>query len=83
MRTLFRRYMSAPRLLRLFFEQALMGAAVGLFVAGALFHYDIAGLGSLIRGSEIWLAASFLYFFTFALTFAAAMIATAMLLNID
>jgi hypothetical protein len=83
MRTLFRRYMSAPRLLRLFFEQALMGAAVGLFVAGTLFHYDIAGLGSLISGSEIWLAASFLYFFTFALTFAAAMIATAMLLNID
>jgi len=83
MQTLFNRYMRAPRLLRLFLEQALMGAAIGLFVAGVLVVQDIGGIGTLILGSEIWLTASVLYFFTFALTFAAAMIATAMLLNIE
>ncbi len=83
MQTLFNRYMRAPRLLRLFLEQALMGAAIGLFVAGVLVVQDIGGIGTLILSSEIWLTASVLYFFTFALTFAAAMIATAMLLNIE
>lgn len=46
-------------------------------------HNDIANLQSLIFGWDNWLAASSLFFFTFALTFAAAMIATAMLLNIE
>jgi hypothetical protein len=81
--TLWRRYRSAPRLLRLFFEQAALGAVIGLTLATALVYYNVANLQSLIFGSDIWLAASFLFFFTFALTFAAAMIATAMLLNIE
>ncbi len=80
---LWRRYRSAPRLLRLFFEQAALGAIIGLTLATALVYNNVANLQSLILGSDIWLAASFLFFFTFALTFAAAMIATAMLLNIE
>jgi hypothetical protein len=67
----------------LFFEQAALGAVIGLTLATALVYYNVANLQSLIFGSDIWLAASFLFFFTFALTFAAAMIATAMLLNIE
>jgi hypothetical protein len=82
-RTLAQRYRSAPRLLRLFFEQAGLGALIGLMLAAALVYNNIANLHSLIFGSDIWLAASMLFFFTFALTFAAAMIATAMLLNIE
>ena len=82
-KSLWQRYLAAPRLLRLFFEQAGLGATVGVMFAGMLVYYDIAGLRSLLLGSDIWIVAGFLYFFTFALTFAAAMIATAMLLNID
>jgi len=77
------RYLSVPRLLRLLFEQALMGAGIGLVLATLLFVADVAGLGTLILGSDVWLVAGLLYFFTFALTFATGMIATSMLLNLD
>lgn len=83
MKFVVRRYLAAPRLLRLFLEQALMGAGIGLLLATVLVLTDVAGLGTLILGSEIWFTASLLYFFSFALTFAAGMIATAMLLNIE
>jgi hypothetical protein len=83
MKDIVRCYLAVPRLIRLFFEQALMGAAVGLFLATMLVVTDVAGFGTLMLESDMWLTASFLYFFTFALTFAAGMVATAMLLNID
>jgi len=83
MRLFVQRYFEAPRLLRLFFEQALIGAGVGLFLSAMLLVTDVGGLGMLILESEFWLTASFLYLFTFTLTFAAGMIASAMLLNID
>ncbi len=77
------RYLAVPRLLRLLFEQALMGAGIGLLLATVLVVADVAGLGTLILGSDVWPVAGLLYFFTFALTFATGMIATAMLLNMD
>ncbi len=77
------RYLAVPRLLRLLFEQAMMGAVIGLLLATVLVAADVAGLGTLILGSDVWLVASLLYFFTFALTFASGMIATSMLLNLD
>jgi hypothetical protein len=77
------RYLAVPRLLRLLFEQAMMGAVIGLLLATVLVAADVAGLGTLILGSDVWLVASLLYFFTFALTFATGMIATSMLLNLD
>lgn len=80
---MFQRYLSAPRLLRLLFEQALMGAGIGLLLATVLVVSDVAGLGTLILGSDVWLIASLLYFSTFAVTFATGMIATSMLLNLD
>ena len=83
MRLFVQRYFEAPWLLCLFFEQALIGAGVGLSLSAMLLVTDVGGLGTLILESEIWLTASFLYLFTFTLTFAVGMIASAMLLNID
>ncbi|MGB5214893.1 MAG: hypothetical protein WBN88_14755 [Anderseniella sp.] len=60
-----------------------MGAGIGLLLATVLVVSDVAGLGTLILGSDVWLIASLLYFFTFAVTFATGMIATSMLLNLD
>ncbi|NNJ75193.1 MAG: hypothetical protein HKP56_08535 [Anderseniella sp.] len=60
-----------------------MGAGIGLLLATVLFVADVAGLGTLIIGSDVWLIASLLYFFSFAVTFATGMIATSMLLNLD
>lgn len=83
MKVVVRRYLEVPRLLRLMFEQALTGAGVGLLLAAMLLMADVGRLGTLILESELWLAAGLLYFLSFAVTFAAGMIATSMLLNID
>ena len=83
MKSIARRYLAIPRLLRLLFEQALLGTVIGVVFATILVVMDIAGIGSLLMTSDVWLIANFLYFSGFAVTFATGMIATSMLFDLD
>jgi hypothetical protein len=83
MKSIAKRYLAVPRLLRHLFEQALLGSIIGVTFAAMVVMTDFAGIGSRLMASDVWLTASFLYFSSFAVTFATGMIATSMLFDLD
>ncbi len=58
---------------------ASFGALLGMLVGGALLIMDVVGIGGLFRESGARIAVGALYFLSFASTFAAGSIATAIM----
>lgn len=69
-----------PYLVRFLALHAGFGALIGIGVAGLLLWLDVAGLGTLFVGERAQVAITLLFFGSFALTFAAAAMGTAVML---
>jgi hypothetical protein len=70
---------SDTRVIRLLAWNAAAGAILGIFFAGFLVYWDVAGLGSLLAHSEMPLPALALLFGGFAVTFGSAVCGTAIM----
>ena len=70
-----------PKLVRFLALHAVFGVIVGCGLGALLLTVDVAGLGSLMVDSDMWLIAGLLYFSGLAVTFGGAMMSTAVLLQ--
>ncbi len=65
-----------PRIGRMLWLQALLGALLGLVFGGALLMFDVAKMGTLLHNSDVQLLAGFLYFSSLMTTFALGMVSS-------
>lgn len=70
---------SASQWARFLLLHALVGAALGVLVGAGLLITDVVGIGTLFWESQAPIAIGALYFVSFASTFAAASVATAIM----
>lgn len=76
----YRRIREIPELIRFLALHALLGVLLGCGLAAGLLITDAAGIGTLLLESDAWLAAGFIYFGSFAVTFGSAVMGTAVML---
>ncbi|MEM8689545.1 MAG: hypothetical protein AAGF81_19615 [Pseudomonadota bacterium] len=65
-----------PRMGRMLWFQAFLGAVLGLVFGIALLIFNVANMGTLLQNSDVKLLAGFLYFSSLMSTFALGMVSS-------